>query len=187
MRDRDVGRIVVALAVGGLFAGCRTLAVIEESEPVVITARAPAPPPAPTPPPPPPTVQLEASRIRVDEKIMFEVDSAQIDPRSNRLLDQIAAIITQHPEVGNIRVEGHTDRQGGADYNRGLSQRRAQAVVAYLVSKGVPAERLRAQGFGFDRPLGSNDTEEGRSQNRRVEFNFINAPAEGGANAGGAQ
>lgn len=175
MRERDVGRIAVALAVGGMLAGCRTLAVIEEGEPVVITASRPAPPPPPQPAPPPPVVQVEASRIRVDDKIQFEVDSAQISGVSNGLLDQIAAVINAHPEVGAIRVEGHTDRQGGAQYNRSLSQRRAEAVVAYLIAKGVPRERLQAQGFGFDRPLGSNDTEEGRSQNRRVEFNFVNA------------
>lgn len=171
-------RVVVALAVT-IVGGCRTLAVIHEADPVVITASPPAPPPAPAPAPPPPVVQVEASRIRVDEKIQFEVDSAQISAVSNGLLDQIAAVISAHPEVGQIRVEGHTDRQGGAQYNRSLSQRRAEAVVAYLIAKGVRRERLVPQGFGFDRPLGSNDTEEGRSQNRRVEFNFVNAP--GGA------
>jgi len=122
---------------------------------------------------------VEASRIRVDEKIQFEVDSATISEVSHGLLDQIAGVITAHPEVGRIRVEGHTDRQGGAQYNRSLSQRRAEAVVAYLIAKGVPRERLMSQGFGFDRPLGSNETEEGRSQNRRVEFNFVTPPAGG--------
>jgi OOP family OmpA-OmpF porin len=159
------------------------MAVIREDQPVVVTASPPAPPPPPpvvAPPPPPPVVQVEASRIRVDEKIQFEVDSAQISAVSNGLLDQIATVISAHPEVGQIRVEGHTDRQGGAVYNRGLSERRAAAVVAYLIAKGVPGERLTPQGFGFDRPLGSNETEEGRSQNRRVEFNFVTP-------AGGAQ
>ena len=176
-------RILVVLAACSLGA-CRTLAVIQEGQPVVIEAHPPAPPPPPEPtppPPPPPVVQVEASRIRVDQKIEFETASAAINAVSNQLLDQIADVINQHPEVGAIRVEGHTDRQGGAQYNRGLSQRRAESVVAYLVGKGVPRERLQPRGFGFDRPLADNDSEEGRAKNRRVEFNFVNAPAEGGA------
>lgn len=182
MTGKPTNRIILLLLAALPLGACRTLAVIREGQPVVIEAHPPAPPPPPTvepPPPPPPVVQVEASRIRVDDKIQFEVDSAQISSVSNQLLDQIASVINEHPEVGRIRVEGHTDRQGGAQYNRSLSQRRAEAVVTYLVGKGVPRERLQAQGFGFDRPLGSNDTDDGRAQNRRVEFNFI-AP-EGGA------
>src|SRR5512134_3973559 len=108
------------LLVASSLLGCRTMAVIHEGQPVVIEAHPPAPPPPPEmpPPPPPPTVQVEATRIRVDEKIQFEVDSAQISAVSNQLLDQIATVINEHPEVGRIRVERHTDRQGGAQYNR---------------------------------------------------------------------
>lgn len=172
-------KIVVALVMT-IAGGCRSMAIVYEARPVVVTASPPAPPAPPPPaPPPPPVVQVEASRIRVDEKIQFEVDSATISSVSHGLLDQVASVISQHPEVGQIRVEGHTDRQGSAQYNRSLSQRRAEAVVAYLVGKGVPRERLVPQGFGFDRPLGSNDTDEGRSQNRRVEFNFVNAQGGG--------
>ncbi|MBI2893892.1 MAG: OmpA family protein [Deltaproteobacteria bacterium] len=185
MRGRDLVPIVVALLVAFVFGACRTVAVIREGEPVTIAATPPPPPPPPPEaPPPPPVVQVEASRIRVDEKIQFELDSADISSVSNGLLDQIATVINSHPEVGRIRVEGHTDRQGAAQYNRTLSQRRAEAVVVYLVRKGVPRARLDPRGFGFDRPLGSNDTDDGRAQNRRVEFNFVTppaAPAQGGA------
>ncbi|MCB1832791.1 MAG: OmpA family protein, partial [Geminicoccaceae bacterium] len=67
-------------------------------------------------------------------------------------------------------VQGHTDSTGATDYNQGLSERRAQSVLDYLTGKGVEAERLTAVGFGENRPIASNDTEEGRAQNRRVEI-----------------
>ncbi|MBI2896862.1 MAG: OmpA family protein [Deltaproteobacteria bacterium] len=179
---------MVALA----YAGCAATVVLHENEPVTVAARRPAPPPPPPaePPPPPPVVQVEQNRIRVDEKIQFEFNSSVISGVSHGLLDQIAQVINEHPEVGAIRVEGHTDNVGAATYNRRLSQKRAEAVVAYLVSKGVSADRLRSQGFGLDRPVAPNADEAGRAQNRRVEFNFVNPPAEGQApqaQAGGAQ
>ncbi|MCA9543207.1 MAG: OmpA family protein [Myxococcales bacterium] len=72
-----------------------------------------------------------------------------------------------------MRVEGHTDSRGKDEYNRALSDDRAKAVVAYLTSKGVAAERLVSQGFGEDQPIASNETKDGRAQNRRVEFVIV--------------
>ena len=69
-----------------------------------------------------------------------------------------------------MSVEGHTDGLGPAEYNRGLSQRRSEAVRDYLIGKGVAPERLEAKGFGEDRPIASNSTNAGRAANRRVEF-----------------
>ena len=76
-------------------------------------------------------------------------------------------------------IEGHTDATGSADYNKDLSQRRAAAVVEYLVSKGVARGRLVPVGYGFERPVASNATALGRAKNRRVEFTIL--PPGGGA------
>jgi outer membrane protein OmpA-like peptidoglycan-associated protein len=75
--------------------------------------------------------------------------------------------------ISMIRVEGHTDDRGAEKANLDLSQRRAQAVVAYLVRKGVAAARLEAAGFGEARPIAPNDTAENRGRNRRVEFVIV--------------
>jgi OOP family OmpA-OmpF porin len=69
-----------------------------------------------------------------------------------------------------IEVGGHTDTDGDADANMTLSQRRAQAVVDYMVRAGMPADRLKAVGYGQTEPVASNDTDEGKAQNRRIEF-----------------
>ena len=73
-----------------------------------------------------------------------------------------------YPDL-KVVIEGHTDNIGTAEYNKKLSQRRAEAVKQYMVEKGIDANRITAEGFGFDRPIASNDTEEGRQKNRRVE------------------
>jgi outer membrane protein OmpA-like peptidoglycan-associated protein len=70
----------------------------------------------------------------------------------------------------NITLEGHTDNVGGGQFNKDLSARRAAAVKAYLAKAGVPETRLVSAGFGFDKPVASNDTEIGRAENRRVEI-----------------
>ncbi len=97
-----------------------------------------------------------------------------IQRRSFALLDNVAAVLNAHPEITQIRVEGHTDSRGRREHNMDLSQRRAQAVVTYLVDRGdVAAERLTAQGFGPDRPQVENaTTPEQHAENRRVEFNI---------------
>jgi outer membrane protein OmpA-like peptidoglycan-associated protein len=69
-----------------------------------------------------------------------------------------------------MTIEGHTDAQGGAEYNQGLSERRANAVKLYLQAAGIEATRLRAAGYGFTQPVGPNDDPLGRAQNRRVEL-----------------
>jgi len=80
------------------------------------------------------------------------------------------------PEL-NVEIQGHTDSIGSAAYNLNLSQRRADAVKAYLISQGVNASTLTAKGYGKTKPISSNETAEGRAQNRRVEFEVSNAPA----------
>jgi len=104
--------------------------------------------------------------------INFEVNKAVITPSSYGILNEIVAALKARPDL-NVRVEGHTDSTGAHAYNMDLSDRRAQAVVKYLVDRGIAPERLVSQGFGPDRPIADNATKEGRAKNRRVQFTRI--------------
>ncbi len=115
-------------------------------------------------------VGLRHDHISIKEAIHFEFNKAVIQPRSYPLLDQVARVLQEHPNLTSVSIEGHTDDKGPDAYNLNLSQRRAEAVREYLASKGVARERLEARGFGESRPVQSNATPEGRAANRRVEF-----------------
>ncbi len=115
-------------------------------------------------------VRVREKSIELREKIHFEFGKASLKKKSYPILNQVAATLEQYPDIKKLRVEGHTDSKGAAVYNRRLSQRRAQAVVDYLVRKGVEQDRLVAKGFGEDKPIAGNKTERGRSMNRRVEM-----------------
>ena len=101
--------------------------------------------------------------------IHFDSGKANIQPDSESVLQQIAALMKDNPAL-KLRIEGHTDNVGAAAANQALSQKRAQAVVAWLTSNGVAAPRLTSAGFGASKPVADNATEEGRAQNRRVEL-----------------
>ncbi|MCX8098528.1 MAG: OmpA family protein [Casimicrobiaceae bacterium] len=101
--------------------------------------------------------------------IYFAHDSATIQPEAEPTLAEIAKLMRERPQL-QILVVGHTDTQGSFDYNRGLSQRRAEAVVARLAQLGVDRRRLHPVGVGFAAPVATNATEEGRAKNRRVEL-----------------
>jgi outer membrane protein OmpA-like peptidoglycan-associated protein len=107
------------------------------------------------------------------DKVQFETGKANIKPESHGLLDEVAKVLKENPQVEVISVEGHTDSTGSADFNRKLSQQRAESVAKYLSSKGVKAARLQPKGFGPDRPIADNESETGRDANRRVEFNIV--------------
>ena len=117
-------------------------------------------------------VRITAGRLEILDKVYFDTNSDNIQSRSYPLLDNVAAVLNRHDEMHHIRVEGHTDSRGDHDHNMDLSRRRAEAVVDYLVNKDVDRERLRPQGFGPDTPIDTNDTRDGRANNRRVEFNI---------------
>lgn len=117
-------------------------------------------------------VVIRDGQLEILDKVYFRTNSDRILSRSNRLLNNVAQVINNHPEITLIRVEGHTDDRGDDDYNMDLSRRRAQSVVAYLVRKDVAEGRLRAAGFGETNAIETNDTREGRAANRRVEFNL---------------
>ena len=101
--------------------------------------------------------------------INFETSKADIKSSSYAILDEIAAALAANPQL-KVVVEGHTDSSGARAFNMDLSKQRAQAVVDYLVSKGISQSRLSAKGYGPDRPVADNATKPGRSKNRRVQF-----------------
>ena len=102
--------------------------------------------------------------------ILFDIDKTAIKPESKATLDQVALLLKNDPKL-NLEISGHTDNTGSPDHNAKLSQGRADAVVAALVkSYGVAATRLHAKGYGATKPVATNDNENGRSKNRRVEL-----------------
>ena len=121
-------------------------------------------------------VQIKDGKINIKEQVFFETAKAVIKSESFELLNEVAKIIIDNPHIGNIDVEGHTDSRGKYNYNKRLSQQRADSVVKYLTERGVESSRLKGVGYGPDRPIDSNDTEEGRARNRRVEFTIIGIP-----------
>ncbi|MGA7616763.1 MAG: OmpA family protein [Thermoanaerobaculia bacterium] len=127
---------------------------------------------------------VEVTRTADDElnvvmqnNILFDYDSAALRPQSRQTLEQMTSVFTRYPDT-DLVVAGHTDSVGSADYNQGLSERRADSVAGYLVDHGVDGHRITAVGYGKSRPVASNDTPEGRQLNRRVEIT-VHAQPEG--------
>jgi outer membrane protein OmpA-like peptidoglycan-associated protein len=117
--------------------------------------------------------RVTAQRIEIYEKVHFETGKAIIKPDSYALLDEVAEAVITHKQIKLMEVAGHTDDQGRLEDNQLLSQDRAQAVLDYLVGKGVDPARLQAKGYGETRTIDTNETAEGRAANRRVEFNIL--------------
>ncbi len=119
-------------------------------------------------------VQITAEKIDIADKVYFASGKADIKPESFELLDDVAKIILDHPKVAKVRIEGHTDVQGGEASNLKLSEDRAAAVLEYMVAAGVERERLVSQGFGETKPIAPGDSAEANEKNRRVEFYIVN-------------
>jgi OOP family OmpA-OmpF porin len=109
------------------------------------------------------------SDLLAREKIRFVAGRATIDPDSIGLLDRLVETALRCPNA-NIEIAGHTDADGHDAFNQSLSEKRAQAVTDYLVKAGLPANRFTAIGYGSTQPIAGNDTDEGKAQNRRIDF-----------------
>jgi outer membrane protein OmpA-like peptidoglycan-associated protein len=117
-----------------------------------------------------PNVIVTGHELKLRKQVHFQHDSAEILPDSSAILEEIADVLSTHPEIKSIEVQGHTDNQGSAPYNLKLSESRAQAVVDSLVKLGVDPLRLQAKGYGDTKPLMPNNNEANRAKNRRVQL-----------------
>ncbi len=106
------------------------------------------------------------------KNIFFETDSYELKPESRTELDKLIAFMRQNPKV-KIEISGHTDTQGTAAHNKILSENRAKAVYNYLVQNSIDKTRMSYKGYGYDKPIATNDTEAGRALNRRTEFKVV--------------
>lgn len=131
------------------------------------------PKPPPKPPEPPLTTKLVDQAIVLSQQVQFEVGTAVLRPESDAVLSEVARVLREHPEVELVEVQGHTDESGTPELNRRLGQERASAVVAWLARSGIERGRLDPKGYGSDKPIAENTTDEGRQKNRRVEFRVI--------------
>lgn len=145
---------------------------IKECDPDLFPAVAEvAPAPTPTPAPAPVPQKVEKTRT-LGASALFAINKADISDAGRAELDVLAADIQQMNQIDSIMVVGHTDSTGAADYNMGLSQRRADSVKAYLVHKGIAVDKITTKGMGQTQPVADNATREGRTQNRRVEISI---------------
>jgi outer membrane protein OmpA-like peptidoglycan-associated protein len=117
--------------------------------------------------------------LNMPSHVTFATDSAQISPAFQSTLDQVASTISEYADT-RVQIAGHTDSTGSESYNQQLSERRAQAVANYLIGRGVAGSRISTVGYGETQPVASNDTVEGRQQNRRVEIVLSPTGAAGG-------
>ena len=113
---------------------------------------------------------MSKDKIYIADQVFFQTGKAKIKPESFGLLDEVARVLKEHPEIKKLRIEGHTDNVGKPEANAKLSKARAASVRDYLVKKQVAAKRLESAGFGDSRPVVDNSTEQGRARNRRVDF-----------------
>jgi OOP family OmpA-OmpF porin len=149
-------------------SGCAALMPAAKQEPFpVMNITATQPPPGPD------KVILTPSNIAITDQVQFETGKAELKPVSFSLLDEVVTVMKANPQIELVEVGGHTDATGSADFNRKLSQQRAESVMKYLATKGINKQRLEAKGFGPDVPIADNNTPEGQAANRRVEFNIV--------------
>jgi outer membrane protein OmpA-like peptidoglycan-associated protein len=117
----------------------------------------------------PSLVIVTEKEIKITQQIHFEFDKDRIRPESFPILDAVVDVLVQNPKI-RIEIQGHTDNKGSAFYNKSLSDRRATSVRKYLTSKGIDAGRLTSKGYGMERPMVPNSSEQNRALNRRVQF-----------------
>ena len=170
LSEIPAGDYTLAVRADGYLTSGRDIEIKAKDQTIVDVTLAPAPKEQ--------LAELTTESIVIRDKVFFETGKSTILPRSYNLLDQVASILIENPQVKLVRVEGHTDDVGKAADNDTLSQERAQSVRQYLVQKGISASRLDAKGFGSRRPILPNTSNSARARNRRVEFNVVDpAPA----------
>lgn len=147
---------------GGIIGGIIGYKYAQEPAPASTATPAPPPPPPPAPPPP-------AKERIVLRGIHFDFNKSNIRADAAPILDEAADILSKHPDV-TVNVDGYCDAIGSYAYNLRLSQRRSDAVAAYLEGKGIAASRLITHGYGKTHFVATNATAEGRAENRRVEL-----------------
>jgi len=123
-------------------------------------------------------VVIKKKMLKIGKRIQFEFNSATIKPGSYVVLDSVADVLINHPEIQVVEIQGHTDDKGADDYNMQLSQDRANSVRDYLIAAGVDPDRLIAKGYGETKPIAPNVTSAGRAKNRRVEFHILSQAGE---------
>lgn len=115
-------------------------------------------------------IKLEGGQIRILQQVHFATGSAQILADSFPMLQEIVSLLNANPSIKRLSIEGHTDNRGNAEMNKTLSQNRANSVMNHMIGKGIAAGRLEAHGYGLEKPIADNNTDDGRATNRRVEF-----------------
>lgn len=153
--DRGVG-VAIGLATGAVVGALVGHCLFD---PEIEAAAATEPPPAPEP----------VRKKIVLRGVNFDYDKSTLQAAGRPILDEAATVLGENPSM-TVEIRGYTDSRGSDAYNMGLSGRRAETVRKYLVSRGVAADRLTTRGFGESDPVATNDTAEGRAQNRRVEL-----------------
>jgi peptidoglycan-associated lipoprotein len=159
-----------------LLLGCKSCKKDVEPPPIV------EPPPpvqeAPKPAPAPEAVQRMAKNF---SRVFFEFDSTTLTAEGKAALDENATIMQEFSDI-KLEIQGHADERGTTDYNLALGQKRADAVVQYMLAKGISSSRVKSVSYGEERPLDGQSTERAWSQNRRAEFVITwsgNAPVQG--------
>ncbi len=147
-------------------------AAAPEPAPEPAPAPAAAPEPAPAPAPVPAAAAPTSEKVTFSADAFFDFDKSVLKPEGKAKLEDLASKL-QGTDIEVIVATGHTDWTGTDAYNMKLSMRRAQAVKAYLVSKGIPADRVFTEGKGESQPVADNRTREGRAKNRRVEVEVV--------------
>jgi OmpA-OmpF porin, OOP family len=130
-------------------------------------------------------VEVTDEGIKILDRVEFATGSDKITgPKSFKVLDQVASVLVANQGIFLVEVAGHTDNAGDAGQNKALSQKRAEAVVKYLVDKrSVDPKKLQAKGYGAEKPIADNTTKKGKQQNRRVEFNILKSTKKTGGAA----
>ncbi len=164
--NRSGQQTAAGAAIGVLVFGTAGYFICKNETPPVAPAPAPA---APAPAPAPKAAPAPAAKKIILRGVNFAFDSAEITPESQVILQSAGDVLKENPGV-KIGITGHTCSIGTDEYNQGLSERRANAVLQNLVKQGIAAERLQAAGKGESQPVADNATKDGRAQNRRVEL-----------------